>query len=319
MTRRGSRIHSRMPDLRNESTNRGRDTALITLILLGMVSIFILSRRIDARRPPPDPDVEEEKLYLTGNTAKRMSLGFNGLVADWYWMRSLQYVGRKVLSTSPDVPLDDLGALNLKLLAPLLDTATTIDPGFLEPYEYAAVVLPALNVDEAIRITKKGIAANPSAWRLYYHLGYIYWQRGDFNAASEAYGAGAQIPGAPAWMQAMKARMETEGGSRGTAREIYTRMFEQAGDDKVKDMAWKHLLQLDSLDQRDMLRKILTAYSNKTGRCVSSWRDIGPWLQAIRFPVDAAGAPLDPTKMPYRLVKDGCDVDLDPRSEVPAK
>ena len=158
----------------------------------------MLSRWLDARRPPSDPNIEGERLYLTGNTAKRMSLGFNGLVADWYWMRSLQYVGRKILSTSSDVPLDDLGALNLKLLAPLLDTATTIDPPFLEPYEYAAVVLPAVNVDEAIRITKKGIAANPSVWRLYYHLGYIYWQRGDFKAASETYGAGAAIPGAPA-------------------------------------------------------------------------------------------------------------------------
>lgn len=288
-------------------------------IVAGLAAVFALSRTIDARRPPPDPTVEEERLYLTGNAAKRMSLGFNGLIADWYWMRSLQYVGRKIMSVPDNVPIDDLGALNLKLLAPLLDVSTTLDPQFMEPYEYAAVVLPVVSVDEAIRITKKGIAANPNEWRLYHHLGYIYWQRGDFKSAAEVYGAGAATPNPPYWMQAMKARMTAEGGSRATAREIYGRMYEEAEDSQVKDMARRRLLQLDSLDQRDVLRKLLTAYNTRTGHCVSSWREIGPALQLLRTPVDPTGAPVDPSGKPYRLVKGGCDVDLDPKSEVPGK
>ena len=40
----------------------------------------------------------------------------------------------------------------------------------------------------------------------------------DFTAAGEAYAQGAILPGAPAWMEAMKARMASEGGSRDTAR-----------------------------------------------------------------------------------------------------
>ena len=305
---------------RAEHRRRLRDVALVAIILAGLVSIFALSRSIDAQRPPPDSALEEEKLYVTGNVARRMSLGFNGLLADWYWMRSLQYVGRKIMTVPGNVPIDDLGTLNLKLLAPLLDTATTLDPQFMEAYEYAAVVLPSVNVDDAIRITRKGIAANPGEWRLYHHLGYIYWQRGDFKTASETYGAGAMTPGAPAWLKAMQARMLAEGGSRGTAREIYTRMYEEAPkDSQVKDMARRRLLQLDSLDQQDVLRKILAAYSTKTGHCASSWREVGSLLQTLRFQVDAAGAPLDPAATPYRLVKGGCAVDLDPKSEVPGK
>ena len=296
-----------------------REGALVLAVVLGLASIFALSRSMDARRPLPDPALEEEKLYVTGNVVGRLSLGFNGLLADWYWMRSLQYVGRKIMTVPDNVPIDNLGALNLKLLGPLLDTSITLDPQFMEAYEYAAVVLPTVNIDEAISITKKGIAANPGEWRLYHHLGYIYWQRGDFKAAGETYGAGAAIPDAPPWMQAMKARMAAEGGSRATAREIYTRMFEQAGDSQVKDMARRRLLQLDSLDQRDILRKVLTAYTNRTGHCVSSWSEIGSLLQTLRFSVVTTGAPLDPAGTPYRLVKDGCDVDLDPKSEVPGK
>jgi hypothetical protein len=282
-----------------------------------MTGAVLLSRWIDARRPPSSSAIEEERLYVTGNAASHMSLGFKGLVADWYWMRSLQYVGGKILSVPEDVQLDNLGQLNLKLLAPLLDVSTTLDPKFLEPYEYAAVVLPAVDVQQAIRITKKGIDANPSEWVLYHQLGYIYWQQHNFQAASEAYGRGAMIPGAPPWMQAMKARMAAEGGSRTTAREIYMRMIQESGDEKVKDMARRRLLQIDSFEQREALQKVLNAYQEKFGHCPASWKDLGPVLRAIRFPLDESGAPLDPAGTGYVLRASDCRVDLNPKSLVP--
>jgi tetratricopeptide (TPR) repeat protein len=241
------------------------------------------------------------------------------LVADWYWLRSLQYVGHKFLKSQENIQLDDLKQLNLKLLAPLLDTATTLDPNFKEPYEYAAVVLPAIDVQEAIRITKKGIAANPSAWRLYQHLGYIYWQQRDFQAASEAYGQGAALPGAPRWMQAMRGKMAIEGGSRDLAREIYEHIYEQAEDNTVKEMARRRLLQLESLDRIDGLRKVLSAYQSKAGRCASSWKEIEPLLHALDVPVDSTGAPIDPAGTAYVLLSAKCEIELDPESEVPRR
>lgn len=291
--------------------------SLALVIIVGMLSIGLLARWIDSRRPPPDPDLQEEQLYLTSNAAKRMSLGFNGLVADWYWMRSIQYVGRKILNAPQNVQLDDLGQLNLRLLAPMLDIATTLDPEFMDAYEYAAVVLPAIDAQEAIRITRKGIDANPNAWRLYHQLGYIYWQRGDFSLAGDIYGQGASIAGAPAWMQAMKARMAAEGGSRTTAREIYVHMYEQSREDKVKEMARLRLMQLDSLDDQDAIRKILAAYKTRTGRCPQSWTQVTPALRLAQLPADASGAPLDPTGVPYILLTKQCDVELDHRSIIP--
>jgi tetratricopeptide (TPR) repeat protein len=241
------------------------------------------------------------------------------LVADWYWMRALQYVGTKVLNIREHLQLDNLGQLNLRLLAPLLDTATTLDPQFMEPYQYAAIVLPEVDRQEAIRITKKGIAANPNAWRLYQHLGYIYWQQGDFETAGQTYGQGAVLPGAPPWMEAMKARMATEGGSRNLAREIYRRMYEEQGDSQVKEMALLRLMQLDSLDQREAIRRVITLYQSKAGRCPSSWRDIEPVLRSLRLPMDSSGVPLDPSGTPYAFFNGNCDVDLDLKSRVPRK
>jgi hypothetical protein len=119
-------------------------------------------------------------------------------------------------------------------------------------------------------------------------------------------------------MQAMKARMAAEGGSREVAREIYSRMYQEAGDPKVKEMARLRLLQLQSMDQRDVIRKLLGIYKSRVGRCPSSWQDMAPLLRAARLPI-ADGGPIDPGGTPYKLITDTCDVDLDTRSTIPYK
>jgi tetratricopeptide (TPR) repeat protein len=302
------------------NNERLKSVTLGLVIVVGIACAVLLVRWTDTLRPPVDPNLIDEGLYVNDKTARRMSLGFNGLAADWYWMRSLQYVGNKLLNSTADLSLDDLSGLNMTLLASLLETATTLDPEFIEPYEYAAVVLPAIDVQHAIRLTQKGIDANPHAWRLYQHLGYIYWRQGQYELASETYGRGAQIPGAPPWMEAMKAKLVSDGGSRSTAREIYMRMYEQAGEEQVRDMARKHLMRLDWLDQRDGLRKLFAAYKTRTGKCPDSWRELGPVFRASRIPVDQAGAPLDPSGAPYVLPAGACEVELDAKqTKVPVK
>ncbi len=304
---------------------RRQSVLLFVVILLGLGAVVAVSRWIEQHRPPVDVALEEEKLYVTGAAAKRMSLNFNGLIADWYWMRALQYVGRKIINHPGDVQLDDLQALDLKLVYPLLDTATTLDPQFTAAYEYGGVVLPAINDEDAIRLLRKGLDHNPSHWRFHQYLGYIYWKRGDFKTASAVYAEGARIPGVPPWMQQMSARMEAEGGSRAMAREMYGRMMNESDDEQVKEMAARRILQVYSFDQRDAIRRVLDEFKQRTGRCASGWREVAPQLSAARLPdgsrlqQDSSGAPLDPSGTAYRLVNNGCDVDLDPGSKVPYK
>ncbi len=302
------------------NNERLKSITLGLIVVVGLAGAALLVRWTDALRPPVDPNAIDESLYLNDKTARRISLGFNGLAADWYWMRSLQYVGKKIYNHQGDIRLDDLSVLNLKLLVPLLETTTTLDPEFIEPYEYAAVILPAFDVQQAIRLTQKGINANPNAWRLYHHLGYIYWRQGQYQLASETYARGAQVPGAPAWMEAMGAKLISEGGSRNTAREIYTRMFEQSTDVQVKEMASKHLMRLDSLDQRDALQKVFGAYKARTGKCPDTWRELSQVFRAAGIPMDQSGAPLDPSGAAYILKAGACEVELDWRTtKVPLK
>lgn len=298
-----------------------RDFLLVLTIVLGLSAAALTTRWNDAHRRDLAMQFAEEPLYLNGPAMKRITLAFNGVAADWYWMRSLQYVGRKIINYEDahagNFNLNDLSSLDLRLLPSLLRMATTLDPQFLEPYYYGALILPDLNQDEAISLLNYGIAANPDKWRLYQHLGYIYWQRDDYHKASEVYAAGAKIAGAPPWMLAMSARMKAEGGAGQAAREMYAHLSEASDDLNVKRMVEKQLMRLDSVEERDRIRRVLSDYKVRTGRCVTSWKEIVSSLQTAGLRVDASGAPLDPKNVPYRLIKDGCDVDLNEHSEVP--
>jgi len=301
-----------------------KSAALILTIVVGLAVVVLLSRALDARRTDTQARFAEEPLYVTPVAAKRLTLAFNGLAADWYWMRSLQYVGGKIVTyeDTHDGRIDFgwLGNLDLRLLPSLLRTSTTLDPQFMAPYEYGAMILPELNSDHAINLLNAGIAANPSAWRLYQHLGYVYWKRNDYQKASEVYTAGAKLPGAPPWMMAIGARMKAEGGARDAAREMYRHLYDSSNDDAVKHMVGNQLMRLDSLDERDAIRRVLKDFEVKSGRCVSSWREVFEGLRAAHLKIDQAnGAPLDPSETPYELIKNGCDVDLDINTKVPIK
>lgn len=301
-----------------------KDGFTFLVLVLGLASVVLLAHWIDDHRQDMNAGFSEERLYVDGATARRLTLAFNGLAADWYWMRSLQYVGRKIINYEDAhegrFDLNDLSSLDLNLLPSLLRVTTTLDPQFMAPYEYGAVILPELNQDEAIALLNSGIAANPASWRLHQHVGYVYWQRHEYERASEVYAAGARLSGAPPWMTAMSARMKAEGGSRGAAREIYRHLYEASGDEAVKEMVTKQIMRLDWLDERDVIRRVLADYRTQWGRCASSWRDVAAALRAARLRLAAtSGAPIDPSDTPYRLIKDGCDVELDENTKVPKR
>jgi hypothetical protein len=93
-------------------------------------------------------------------------------------------------------------------------------------------------------------------------------------------------------------------------------MYKQSDDEKMKKLALSRLLQLQSLDQMDALKGVLNAQRTRTGQCPQTWRDVSAMLRAMRFSVDASGAPLDPSGVPYVIKQDGCDVELGEKTEI---
>lgn len=282
--------------------------------------IFGLSNFLEESRPPLPEGFEDSDLTVQGANLKGFALGFEGLIADWYWMQSLQYIGGKMLKTEGTINLENLRPMNPRLLYPLLDNATDLDSRFMTVYSYGAIVLPGIDVEQAVKIVQKGIDNNPDEWLLYQHLGFIYWRSGQFERAAETYERGSQIADAPPFMRLMAAKMRSEGGSRETARIIYRQTFENAADSQTREAAALRLLELDSLDERDAIRAALKNFKKKTGRCANNWREIFPLLQTVKLPngkdfsIDKLNSLADPSGAAYILDKEICDVKLDKKN-----
>ncbi len=303
-----------------KKSNLTKTIISIVVIISSFGLIFFLSNFLEKNRPALPEGFEDSDLAVQGARLKGFALGFEGLIADWYWMQSLQYIGGKMLKTEGTINQENLRPMNPRLLYPYLDNATDLDPQFMTVYSYGAVVLPGIDAGQAVKIAQKGIDNNPNEWLLYQHLGFIYWRLKQYEKAAEIYEKGAQIAGAPPFMRMMGAKMKSEGGSRETARSIYRQMFEEAADNQSKETLSLRLSELNSLDERDAIRTSLQNFKEKTGRCANNWREIFPLLQNVKLPddrdfsIDKSNNIVDPSGAPYILDKENCNVRLDEKN-----
>jgi tetratricopeptide (TPR) repeat protein len=208
------------------------------LLIVGLVVSAAAQNWMDARRRIPAP--VEETLYLnSGEAIKRASVGFDSLMADVYWIRTLLYFGGEFERQRGVNEAFDVS--QLKLLEPLLNITVELDPRLLAAYRFGAVFLPEINAESAVRFVELGVRNNPGEWRLYQDLGFVYWRRNQFQEAADAYSRGAALPGAPAWMRPMSALMLAKGGDRETAREMFRRLYEESDDPFVKQVSEEQL------------------------------------------------------------------------------
>ena len=81
------------------------------------------------------PPVTDEVLYLRGRRpCPRLALGFDAILADIYWIRAIQHFG----STKRAAASEDK---SYRLLYPLLDLTTTLDPHFTVAYRFGSIFL----------------------------------------------------------------------------------------------------------------------------------------------------------------------------------
>lgn len=291
----------------------------LAAIAVGLFAVYSLAEFVDARRISLPASYADADLDLQGRRLKGFAFGAEGMLADWYWIRSLQYVGDKILKYQGEINVEDLRPLDPRLLYPMLDNATDLDPHFMAAYSYGALVLPAIDSGLAVKLTEKGIANNPEAWRLYQYLGYIHWRNGNYEAAAVAYDTGSRIAGSAVFMKQMAALMRTQGGSRETARQMYTQLAAEAEDEQARFSAELRLKQLESLDERDAVNAALEDLRDRAGKCSTRISELPGLLRPERgsFRVNERGELVDPTGVPYVLNVNECRIELSETSKIP--
>ena len=275
--------------------NRSRTVTIAVSILLIACfagSLFFLTK-IDQLRTGA---TLEDVLFISSPKAvKRLSLGYDGLMADIYWTRAVQYFGGRHAAN----------ASHYHLLAPLLAITTTLDPHLVVAYQFGANFLSpkppngAGMPDKAIPLVEFGIRNNPDDWKLYYELGFIYYMDlKDYGRAAEAFARGSQVPNAHPFLKVIAAQMAQHAGDTQMARALWRTTYESSQDKQIRGNASAHLRAIQVSDDVTALEELVSQYGRKTGQLPTSMSDLvaAKLLRAI---------PLDPTGRRYKLTPQG--------------
>jgi tetratricopeptide (TPR) repeat protein len=284
----------------------------LTWAALVVLSAAVIGLQVLQAREQPlglPPGVSTNLLYVRSpEFARRASLSFRAILADIYWIRTVQHYGGTKLSTEANKQYD--------ILYPLLDLTTTLDPYFDVAYKFGSVFVAeeypsgAGRPDQAIAILQKGLRARPDKWELAQELGFVYyWWLADFETAAMWFNRAADMTNAPDWLRPLAAVTLAQGGDRATSRTLWTEIARDADADWLRDQATFRLKQLDAMDGIDFIERVVGQYRARTGRFPSSWAEI------IRAGL-LRGVPPDPTGTPLVLDPSTGKVMLDPASSL---
>ncbi len=258
-----------------------------------MAALLVLPVQRQIDRLTSNPTIDPDLLYFDSPKAlKLMALGYDSLAADIYWMRTIQYYGRREEAARRLV--------RYKNLATLLEITTTLDPDLIDAYRAGSGLLAepdplgAGRPDQALQLLERGIRLHPFDWRLYFDKGFIYyWHTGNPVEAGQVWLAASRLEGAPHWMESLAAMAMSKGGAIVTARALWQRQYESPTRPEVRENARNHLASIQMDEDIWTLEFLIERYRLKTGRLPIRFAD----LVRAGFLIST---PLDPSGIPYR-------------------
>lgn len=277
------------------------------ICLFGAFLIVPVQKGIEKRLGDtgPDPDL----LYFSSPSAvKRMALGYENILADIYWMRTIQYYGRRDEAAKRTI--------RYKNLASLLDITTSLDPDLMDAYVAGSFFLGendplgAGQPEEALKLLDKGIRAHPREWRFLYYKGlvyYVYVQ--DFKAAGNTWLDASRMPEAPEYLEGLAAKSLSEGGAMDTARALWQRQYEEATRDDIRENAKNRLISLKVAEDIWALEFLLDVYRLENDMYPRSLSELISNDNGVIKTVDPLGTP-------YSYDPETGSVSLSPESKV---
>jgi len=220
---------------------------------------FIVSQahaRLDAT-PRKDTSFDKEVMPST-EASKLVSLGYENVVADYYWLRSISHFGGRRMH-----------AYEYPNLLGLLELVLALDPKFSAGYFFAGSVLNTSgdHLEDAMRILKTGRAERPDNWRIAYMLGfnyYMYYQ--DFLKAAEFFAEAARHPEAPSVLGKFAAKLAAESQSPEIGIAMIDTLLSDIQDENLREvyMTRRALLMLEQ--ELLSFQRIIDQYTQEFGQ-----------------------------------------------------
>jgi hypothetical protein len=186
-----------------------------------LVGVFSIHRKLDKFQSPLKP--MEVYMYIpSGNFLKPFTFGFNQVIADYFWIKTVGYFGEHLMSDR-----------NYPWLYHMLDLVTTLDPQFIWPYYFGGITLSleAHQVAQSNLILKKAIHYHPDNWQFLFFLGFNYWYHDNNLLMAATYLKQAALqPGAPRYLKTFPARLYSEAGQKDAAIQFLLEMKKNTQD-----------------------------------------------------------------------------------------
>jgi tetratricopeptide (TPR) repeat protein len=207
---------------------RAQAALLRVLLLLGVLSAALVAvtqwrlEHIRTARP-----AEEFRYLPKGDHLKVAALGYDQLVADLLWLKTIQVMGEKGRE-----------AQDAEWLYQAFDAITTLDPKFDYVYQLGGIFLSVLSgrADLAVQLLSKGTQNNPGIWQLHFYLGFDqFYYFGRFKEAADAIARAAALPGRPDWVPMLATRLYAQAEEPEFAIEFLDRMYQVSKDEKVRE------------------------------------------------------------------------------------
>ncbi len=253
-----------------------------------LLATHFLHERLDGVRLP-EPDDLAETLPTLG-TLKLISLGYDNVVADYYWMRSLEFFGT-----------GKYNAVGYPLLEPLLRRSLTLDPLFKSAYLFAgtALTLPKMDPAKSNALLEQGLKYRPDVWQIPFYLGFNrYYFQQDYAGAAESLSIASKFPDAPPVIAQLATRIAAQAGRPEVGIQLIDEILERTKDEQVRAsyLERRKALQLDV--ELQFLNRLVRRYRDEHA---AEPKSIADFVRTgyLREP------PNDPYGKPYRLESDG--------------
>jgi len=247
----------RTPPFERAPARRGSATALLLLLLLaslaGLVGLKAANDRV-VRTKLPGSSI----IYIpSGKLLKYATFGYRSLAADLIYLWAIQYFSTPTIDDRFD-HLDHVFAI-----------INELDPRYQDPYEVGALIAvqDAHDVRAAFAILDRGAANNPDQWIYPFNAGHIALMTLKDYALAERYFARCmKIPGAPAFVERLRANAIFKKGDLKTSWDTWLDIYDRAPDERTKKIASNHLYNVKASIDRQALEEAAAKFRERYGR-----------------------------------------------------
>jgi len=216
----------------------------------------------------------EDSLNLSSSMLDKMSLGYQELMADIYWVRALQYFGGK-----------DLDEQSPELLYHYFNIIADLDPKFINAYRFGGAFLAEPppyglgNFELGVKVFEKGRENNPDNFRLPLEEAFLYYlYPKDYAKAAELFEVAGSKPGVSgvrkASIDGMAAAAHAQGGDRKNSRKIWEIIYETSPSEGRRNFALRNLKEIQTMDIEDNLTTALREYKERFGKIPEGVQEI---------------------------------------------